>query len=284
MRATTLALSVIAAGPALAACPDAAAVETFLQARASGSPAAATPIAEGASLEDALCAQAMIVERLKEELGPVVGYKAGLTSPPAQEAFGVSEPVLGTLLEGMLLEDGASVRPADAARPLFEADLVVEISDPAVNEAETPEEVLQHVAGVRPFLELPALVVAPEVKLDGPGITAINVGAWHGVLGDLIEVPAGAEGVEMLGAMTARLTDASGAELSAAPGSAVLGNPLNAVIWVADMLARDGRRLEAGDLVSVGSIGPLHPMTPGGEVRLSYEGLPGQPELTARFE
>lgn len=281
--ALAAALAVAAVSPSFADCPSPETVEAFLAARAAAEPTP-PPVAAGGTLEDGFCAQDMIVERLIPSLGPVVGWKAGLTSEKAQAAFGVSEPVLGTLLEGMLLEDGATAKPAEAVRSLFEADLIVEIADAGIMDAETPEDALDHITGVRPFLELPALVVPKDAKLDGAAITAINVGAWKGVMGDLIEVPKGAEGVAMLGDMTARLTDAQGAELSAVPGRAVLGNPLNAVLWVRDQLAKRGGSLEGGDLISVGSIGPLHPMKPGMTVTLTYEGLPGTPAISASFE
>lgn len=283
MRRFTLALALASVAPAaIAACPEPAAIDAYIADRDAARPAA-RPIAAGASLDDALCAQAMLVAALVPALGPVVGYKAGLTSEKAQSAFGVTEPVLGTLLAGMMLEPGASVAVAKGVRPLFEADLLVEIADPAVNAAKTPAEVLAHIAGVRPFLELPDLAVAREVTLDGPVLTATNVGAWKGVVGDLIAVPAEG-GVEMLAAFTARVADADGAALSVAPGAAVLGHPLEAVIWVAGMLAQQGKALKAGDLVSVGSIGPLHPMKPGMTVSVTYEGLPGTPAISARFE
>lgn len=282
--ASLLASLLVLSGAAQAACPDDAAIDAFLAARASAAPTP-PPVAAGGSMADALCAQDKIVARLETDLGPVVGYKAGLTSPRSQEAFGVSEPVLGTLLEGMILTGEVTARPAEAVRALFEADLIVEIADAAVNEATTPEEVLAHIAGIRPFLELPALVVGKDDKLDGPAITSINVGAWKGVMGDLIEIPQGEEGVAMLADFTAKLTnEATGETLSEAPGKAVLGHPLNAVTWIAGALKAQGKALKPGDLVSVGSIGPLHPMKPGLSVTLTYEGLPGTPKLGARFE
>lgn len=284
LGAALLASTLIGPGAAQAACPDDATIDAFLAARASAAPTP-PPVAAGGSMADALCAQNKILTRLETDLGPVVGYKAGLTSPKSQEAFGVTEPVFGTLLEGMIVKGNATAHPAEAVRALFEADLVVEIADAAVNDATTPEEVLAHIAGVRPFLELPALVVGKDDKLDGPAITSINVGAWKGAMGELIEIPQGAEGVAMLADFTAKLTDdANGETLSAAPGKAVLGHPLNAVTWIAGVLKAQGKALKPGDLVSVGSIGPLHPMKPGLSVTLTYEGLPGTPKIGARFE
>ena len=281
LAVTTL---VLASGAAHAECPDDATIDAFLAARAEARPVTA-PVPAGGSMEDALCAQGKILAKLEKVEGPVVGYKAGLTSPKAQEAFGVSEPVFGTLLEGMILQPGATVKASDANRALFEADLVVEIVDTAVNDAKTPEDVLATIAGIRPFIELPALVVASDEKLDGPAITSINVGAWKGVLGDVIPVAQGDVGAEMMAEFTAKLTDnATGETLSAAPGKAVLGNPLNAVIWIAQSLKAQGKSLQPGDLVSVGSIGPLHPMKAGTSVTLTYEGLPDNPSISVTFE
>ena len=42
--------------------------------------------------------------------------------------------------------------------------------------------------------------------------------------------------------------------------------------------------LKAGDLVSVGSIGPLMPPKPGLTVTATYAGLPGDPSVSVAFE
>ncbi len=270
------------AAPAFAACPTPQDVTRFLEDAEAARPA--TPLVEEGAASDAVCARDLVIEQLIPVHGAIVGWKAGLTSPQAQAAFGVTEPVLGALLKDMLLKDGAVVDASARIRPLFEADLVVEIADEGVMDARTHEEVLQHIRGVRPFLELPALLMSPDRKLDGAVVTSMNVGAWRGVLGDLIEIPSGPEGVEMLANLTARVTDAEGEVLSEAPGKAVLGNPLQAVIWVAGQLEAQGRTLSPGSLVSVGSIGPLHPMKAGGAATVTYEGLPGTPSVSASFE
>jgi 2-oxo-hept-3-ene-1,7-dioate hydratase len=272
---TGAAVMAVAAGSALAACPGDAEIAALAEAILSATPAE-TPEVE--SVEDGLCAQDKLVARLSEAWGVPVGYKAGLTSAPAQEAFGVDEPVRGRLLDGMLMEAGATIDAAFGTVPRFEADLIVVIGDAAVNEARSPEEVLAAIDAIHPFIELPDLYVADPRTLDGPSITAINVGARHGVLGPAIE-PGEADMLRALAEMTVRLTDADGNELSAAPGAAVLGHPLNAVLWLRD----SGVTFAEGDLVSVGSIGPLHEPRAGMTVTATYEGLPGDPSLSVTF-
>ena len=199
-------------------------------------------------MEDALCAQQKLVLRLQEDLGAPVGYKAGLTSAPAQEHFGVDEPVRGVLLEGMLLESGATVPAKFGARPLFEADMLVVVADAGVNQATTPDEVLPHISAVIPFIELPDLALAEGEPVNGPVLTAINVGARQGVLGEPIAIEQSDAFLQSLADMQVRVVDDGGEELAAASGSAVLGHPLNGIIW----LVGSGVALAPGDYVSVG--------------------------------
>jgi 2-oxo-hept-3-ene-1,7-dioate hydratase len=275
MRHALLAAALLASPSVFGACPGDGAVEAFLVSREARVPAAA--LAVDGSMEDALCAQAKIVARLSARLGPAVGYKVGLTSTPAQQRFGVSEPVRGVLLRGMLLEDGAAVPAAWGARPVFEADLVVVVADDGVNGASTPAEVLDHLSAVRPFIELPDLTYGTDQPLTGVTITAMNVGARLGVLG--APIPAAPALLEALAAMSVRVTDQDGAELLAAPGAAVLGHPLNSVLW----LVSKGVRLRPGDLVSVGAFGPMLPPKPGMTATVTYAGLPGDPSVSVRF-
>ena len=272
-RSATL-LTVLLASPALA-CPDEAEVDALAQSWLDREPAKA--VAAGADAADAMCAQGMLVERLERELGPPVGYKAGLTSPATQERFGVSAPLHGVLLRDMMLEDGAAVPVGFGSRGIVEADLVVVVGDAGINDATTPAEVLEHVSAIHPFIELADLVVAEGEPLDASVIAAIDVGARSGVLGDAVEPTP--EMVDALASMTVRLTDSTGATLSEAPGSAVLGHPLNAVIF----LTGAGVELKAGDMISVGSMGP--PQQPAaGTMTATYEGLPGTPSVSVTFE
>ena len=260
--------------PALA-CPEASEVDALAEAWLAREPAQA--IVAGAPMAEAMCAQGMLVERLSETLGPPVGYKAGLTSPATQERFGVSSPLHGVLLEGMMLDDGAAVPTGFGARGIVEADLVVVVGDAAINDAATPEEVMAHLSAIRPFIELADLVVAEGQPLDASVIAAIDVGARLGVLG--AEIEATPEMTDALASMTVRLTNDAGETLSEAPGSAVLGHPLNAVTF----LTGAGIELRPGDLISVGSFGPPQQPAPGA-LTARYDGLPGSPAVSVTFE
>ncbi len=243
----------VAASPLWAQCASDAEVAAFVESFVAAEPASA--LAAGGTIEDALCTQAMLTAALQPHLGAVVGYKVGLTSPPAQERFGVSEPVMGVLYESMLQEDGSEVPAAFGAVPLFEADLILEVGDAAINDATTAEEVMAHISSVHPFIELPDLSLASGEPMTGVTITAMGVGARLGVVGAAIPAEDAEEMLAALADMQVTVTAADGKVIAEAPGAAVLGNPVNSVLWLMSM----GVTLEAGDLVSVGSPGRLRP-------------------------
>jgi len=274
--------AVLAAAPTQAACPDAAAVAAFVADWTAKKPVD-PPFGAGLSAADAVCAQNAVVAALAPSLGPTVGYKAALTNPAMQEKLKATGPVLGVLLEGMLLDDGAEITAKYGAVPVYEADMVLVVADEAINDAGTPEEALAHVRAMRPFIELADFVAADTAKLDMSAITAADAGARLGVLGEETPLDTSPAGVAALAGMTVVMTDGDGKVLSQAPGSALMGNPLNALLWVIEDVQSRGGRLKAGDLVSVGAFSPLTPPAPGLVVNVAYQGLQGSPSVSVEF-
>jgi len=64
----------------------------------------------------------------------------------------------------------------------------------------------------------------------------------------------------------------NGAPLSSGMGSAVQGNPLTAVAWLANTLGAYGIALEAGEVILSGSVVPLEPVQAGNEMHLIMSG------------
>ena len=252
--------------------------------------AAATPAQtmEGLSEDDGVCTRRKLHQQLLSQYGSVVGYKAGLTNPAVQKRFNTDKPVWGRLYKGMLVTNGSTVPAKFGARPLFESDLLVRVSSERIQQAKTPMEVLESIDQIIPFIELPDLVVEAPPKLNGPAVAAINVGARMGVMGEPIPVPTGSverqKLVDALRDMKVTVSDNSQATLNVSPGSAILDQPLNAVVWLVQVLAAEGLQLKSGELVSLGSFSPLMPPKAGQQVTVTYEGLPGARPVVVNFK
>lgn len=268
------------AAPASAACLSdieaAAMVANYMARKPAANP-------EGLSAADGECTRTKVNRFLAQQLGKPVGYKAGLTNPAVQKRFNHNSPVWGTLYAPMLLKNGATVDAAFGARPLFEADMLVRVSDAGINEARTPADVLKHIDQVIPFIELPDLVVEAPAKLNGAAINAINVGARLGVLGAPIAVQRTQAFSDALRDFAA-IVKGGGVELDRGKGSDVMEHPLNAVVWLAQDMAREGRAMKKGDLISLGSFSKLLPPKAGLAVEVTYQGLPGNPTVSMNFK
>jgi 2-oxo-3-hexenedioate decarboxylase/2-keto-4-pentenoate hydratase len=82
-----------------------------------------------------------------------------------------------------------------------------------------------------------------------------------------------------LAAVTARLT-INGCEIGSGHGADVMGNPLNALAWLADKLAAAGTPLKRGMIVMTGSMVPIQLPVSGDRAVVEVEGL-GRAELVA---
>ncbi|WP_426956279.1 2-keto-4-pentenoate hydratase [Muricoccus radiodurans] len=277
--AATVAL-VLAPGAAMAACPDVPTVARLAASILDRRPAES--FGPSLTMEDAACARDRLIAVLAQPYGDVVGYKVGLTSQVAQQRFGVNHPVRGTIFHGTLREHNVGGRvpevpAAFGAVPVIESDLIVRVSSDAINDAGTDHvAILRNLDQVIPFLEMPDLVYGPGQLANGPNLVAINVGARLGVLGEPIPVRADADFAARLGGMTVVLASDQ-REIARAPGTALLGHPLNVIPWLIEDLRRDGRRLRAGEYISLGSFSPLTPTEAGRTYTATYEGLLDRP-------
>lgn len=235
------------------------------------------------TLAGAYGVQAAFVAALTPELGPVAGYKAGLTTTESQARFGVPHPLHGVLLTAMLRPPGDTLAADFGARPLMEGDLLVRVGRDAINEARTDAEILAALDAVIPFLELPDPGYAPSTPLTAPALTAANVGARLGVMGAPVPLASLDDPYARLRDFRLTLVDETGTTLAEGRGSALMGHPVHVVRWIRDALRAEGRRLRPGMVLSLGSLTPLLPVPAGHTVTARYEGLGDGVRVTVTF-
>jgi 2-keto-4-pentenoate hydratase len=214
----------------------------------------------------------------------IVGYKAALTGKAAQERFNANGPVSGVLFASMIVPSGARLPVAVGGNPVYEADMLLVVKDEGINTARTPEEAIRHISGMRPFIEIPDLMLEKGEKLEAPQLIAMNAAGRLGVAGQEVPLAPTADTIRALTDVKIVMTDGSGKTIAEGAGAANLGSPLNVVLWLVQDLAVSKRKLKAGDLVSIGSFSPLFPPKAGQAITVRYEGLPGTPTVSASFE
>lgn len=230
------------------------------------------------ALADAPCFRRNLLRSLAAELGPVVGYKVGLYTKAGQQNFGAPGPTIGVLHRKMLVEEGTPVSVRYGYSAVAEADFIVVVKDDGINAATTREEAFRHLRGYRPFVELADNNFVAGTKVTAGELIALNVNARLGMVGREVALPQTAAGMEGLTNLSVRLTvERSGtAETSDGQALKTLGDPLEIVLFAKNELLRQGERLKAGDLISLGTLLPAKAPKAGDTMRMRYKVL-GQP-------
>jgi 2-keto-4-pentenoate hydratase len=217
-----------------------------------------------------------VVERvLKKNGGRAVGYKVACTNKLAQELLGTDTPFYGRLLSPFVYQSPARVNAQDFSMRLIEAEFSFELSEDLPREGAPydRESVSEAVAAALPSIELVDTRYTVWTEVPIPSLIADNgchsgwvrgiaIEAWHHIDLACHEVRLSVNGEEKL----------SGS------GAAVLGHPLNSLVWLANTLCEQGKALKAGELVSTGVCTDIYLAEPGDHIVADF-GVLGTAEV-----
>jgi 2-keto-4-pentenoate hydratase len=232
-------------------------------------------------LPAAYAVQQGLVQRRRARGATVVGRKIGATSKAVQDQLGVDQPDFGYLLSDMDVSGQHPISMRTLLQPRVEAEVAFRMAadvDPA-DERE---------------ITLDAVRAAVEVALPALEIVDSRIGGWDITFTDTVADNAssglyvvGSEGRPLTGSSALEPVDVEmelridGEVRSSGNGAACLGDPLEALRWLAVQCHRFGDPLRAGQVVLSGALGPFVPFAAGDEVVASISGF--EP-LTATFE
>lgn len=227
------------------------------------------------SLDEAYAAQRALIRRWSEGVrGPIAGYKIALTSKAVQELCGVDHPCAGAIFASTVHEAPAKVARADFVRLGLEFELCFRVGAKLEGGPQpyTAESVAEAVTAAVPAFELVEDRASDYSKLNAISLVADN--CWCG--GIVLGAAVGDWRALDLTSTPVRLEYGSGGgepEVETATTGAALGNPLNALAWVANLLAGQGRPLEPGMWVMTGSTLRTRFAAAGDRAVYSIEGL-----------
>jgi 2-keto-4-pentenoate hydratase len=206
--------------------------------------------------------------------GAVAGYKIGLTTPIMQQFCGVDEPCYGAIFSSEVHHRRAELAAGDYCRLGIETEIAMRLGADLPQGGDV-ERVGNSVESCMAAIELLEDLRHDYKKLTASAMVAGNV--WNAgiVLGEPVTDWRSLD----LAQATARLT-INGHEIGQGRGSDVMGNPLNALCWLANKLAAAGTPMRAGMVVMTGSMVPIQFPAPGDHAVVTVSGL-GSAELVA---
>lgn len=197
----------------------------------------------------------------------VVGRKIGLTSRVVQKQLGVDQPDYGMLFDDMDVPLGSPVDCRRLHQPKVEAEVAFILGRDLDDTRLTSADVL----------------AAVDYAVAAIEIVGSRIANWDIQLVDTIADNA-SSGMYVLGHELRQLTDCDvvhasmrmtrGEEIvSTGAGTACMGSPLSAVLWLAKTAARLGQPLRSGDVVLSGALGPMVAVKPGDAFEACIDGL-----------
>lgn len=212
---------------------------------------------------------AMSVASLKQAEGRTIkGHKIGLTSKAMRDLVGSDEPDYGFLFDDWFVQEASVVDRSQMNQPLVEVELAFVMGKPLCGPHVHAADVIRATEFVLPALEI---VDSRFAKL-GPNVLVDSVS------------DAASCGCVVLGGNPALLADVDLRRMSASlsvngeiretgSAAAVMGNPINAVAWLANKMHDFDISMKEGDVILSGSFIKAVPFDAGDTIHAMFDTL-----------
>ena len=208
--------------------------------------------------------------RQREADGALIrGHKVGLSSKAMQEMMGVDEPDYGHLMDDMFVFEETEVDCGALCQPRVEIEVGFLLGAPLPAPGCNAADVLLATTYVVPAIEIIDSRIA-DWRLTLPDTIADNASSGRVVLGGR-PTPLDRVDPRAIGASLQR----NGEVIATGASSAVLGNPVTAVAWLANKVHAFGVSLSAGHTILPGSCTRAYDVAKGDVVRAEFDGLGG---------
>lgn len=219
------------------------------------------------SLGDAYAIQKINTDFWIEQGRRIVGRKIGLTSAAVQKQLGVDQPDCGVLFADMARLDGREIALSDVQQPKVEAEVAFVLGQSLTQEKHTISEIISAIDYALPSIE----IVGSRVR--DWDITLVDTVADNASCG-LFVLGATPKKLDKLDLRLCGMSMFRQSEpISVGAGAACMGNPLNALIWLADTMAQIGQPLQAGEVILSGALGPMVQAHPDDVIEARISGL-----------
>lgn len=219
------------------------------------------------SIDEAYLIQQELLNLKLAEGHQIAGPKMGLTSDAKMKQMNVEDPIYGYVFDYMVLSDGEELDTEELIHPKVEPEIAFILKKDLEGPGITGAHVLQATEYVFPALEIIDSRYE-NFNFTLPDVIADNTSASRVVFGSDLRQPDGLE-LDLIGVTLS----INGEIKSLGAGAAVLGHPAYSVARLANMLARKGQALKAGQPILTGGITAAIRLSPGDYVSAKLGGL-----------
>jgi 2-keto-4-pentenoate hydratase len=202
----------------------------------------------GLTIDDAYAIQQRQTATRVEAGAGIVGFKIGLTSAAMQQQLGVDQPDYGHLFTDMLHAGDEPIPTRAFLQPRAEPEVALVLGRPLRGPRFSVADVVSATAYALPAIEIIDSRIT-NWRIGLQDTIADNASSGGLVLGSTL-TPIGGLDLSLLGCVLRR----NGRIQQTGAGAAVMGSPLHAATWLANVLAARGVELNAGHIILTGSL------------------------------
>lgn len=219
------------------------------------------------TVQEAYRIQEELVAIKLEQGKRIIGPKMGLTSQAKMKQMGVEEPIYGYVFDYMIVPEGGAIQMSELIHPKVEAEIAFIMGKDVQGPGITGAQVLAATEYVLPALEIIDSRYE-NFKFTLPDVIADNASSSRVVLGNRLTKPGDME-LDLVGVTLS----INGEIKDLGAGAAVVGHPANSVAMLANMLARKGEKIKAGDIILTGGVTGAVMLAVGDTVSAKFDGL-----------
>ena len=197
----------------------------------------------------------------------IAGLKAGLTSKAKMKQMKVEEPVFGFLCDYGAYTDGGVIPMKNFIAPRVEAEIAFITEHEIAGPVYGIDDILPALKFVTPAIEILDSRYQ-NFQFDLISVVADNTSAAGFVTGDCLQA---LEGLDLVGLKV--VVEKNGRVIEEGIGAAVLGNPVESVVMLANSLDRRGEVIPAETFIMTGGITAATAVEKGDKICAFFEDI-----------
>lgn len=228
----------------------------------------------GLTQAEAYQVQLAIVEQLRQRGGRVIGKKIAATNEAVQQSMGLDAPGYGHLFDSYRVSSGGEIPIATMIKPMVECELTFLLKHNLTGPGITIADALAATESVMASFE----IVDLRAQDWNPG--ALEVISYNGLASRFVLGSEPAPPADLDLPNISVILKKNGTEIAHANSAAVMGNPAQAIAWLANKLTEHDSQLTRGEIILSGAIAPPAPASAGDVFEAKFQGLSG---VSVRF-